>query len=250
MSTATESTKEQYEKQLTAPLLSEEALMLLDPRSITIEQAFYEHGFDRLTFTINNLQYSIPACVPTLPTLYFVGFNRPAASEIFANFQTSPILNLSARHKFEKIARAHLRKKIWEICYGVFEPKTTREALDYMGFSDEAQTNVLKLNYPPPDHPVEFMLRHVILDKECLGQWVLRYFDRRLRLLTHLDYEIKQRGSVDEVGDNYLPVDLGFLAEEIENKHMDSKYAYENGILNDIPLALITDVPPMLQTPH
>lgn len=242
MSTATESTKEQYAKQLTAPLLSEEALMLLDPRSIRIEQAYYEHGFDRLTFTINNLRYSIPACVPTLPTLYFVGFNRLAASEIFVNFQTSPILNLSAHHKFEKIARTHLRKKIWEICYGVFEPKTTREALDYMGFSDEAQTNLLKLKYPPHGHPVEFMLRHVILDKECVGEWVLRYFDRRLRLLTHLDKEIKQRECVDEEG-NYVPVDLEFLAEEIENKYMDSKFAYENGFLNDIPLALITDVP-------
>lgn len=249
-------TKEQYEKQLTAPLLSEEALMLLDPRSIRLDQAFYEHGFDRLTFTIHNLQYSIPACVPTLPTLYFVGFNRPASSELFAEFQTSSSLDLSANHKFENIARTHLRQKIWEIRYGVFEPRTTREALDYMGFSDEAQTNVLKLNFPSlHGRPVEFMLRHVTLDKECVGKWVLRYFDRRLRLLTHLDYEIQRRGYVDEEAGNNnhnvqrVPVvNLHFLAEEIENKYMDSKYAYEDGIVNDIPLALITDVPSMLQT--
>lgn len=255
MSESTGITKEQYEKQLTAPLLSEEALMLLDPRSVRIDQAFYEHGFDRLTFTINNLQYSIPACVPTLPTLYFVGFNRPAASEIFAEFQTSSILSLSANHKLEKIARTYLRKKIWEMCYGVFEPRTTREALNYLGFSDEAQTNVLKLNYPLHGRPVEFMLRHVILNKECVGEWVLRYFARRLRLLTHLDYEIRRRGYEKEVRNNdnhYVQpvpvVDLGFLAEEIENKYMDSKYAYEDGIPNDIPLALITDIPSMLQT--
>lgn len=253
MSRATESTENEYEKQLTALLLSEEALMLLDPRSVSIDQAFYEHGFDRLTFTIKNLQYSIPACVPTLPTLYFVGFNRAAASEIFAEFQTSTILSLGANHKFEKIARTHLRKKIWEICYGVFEPRTTREALDYVGFSDEAQTNVLKLNDPlHRRNTVEFMLRHLILDKECVGEWVLRYFDRRLRLLTHLDKEIKRRGYVDGEGaagnhhhvQRALPVvDLGFLAEEIENKYMNSRYAYEDGILNDIPLPLITDVP-------
>lgn len=242
MSTVTEITKEQYEKQLTAPLLSDEALMLLDPKSIKIEQAYYEHGFDRLTFTINNLEYSIPACVPTLPTLYFVGFNRLAASEIFANFQTAPILNFSAHHKFGGIARAHLRKKLWELCYDVVEPKTTREALDYVGFSDEAQTNLLKFRHPTKGQPAKFMLRHVILDKERIAEWVLRYFDRRLRLLTHLDYEIKQRESIDEEG-NYEPVDLEFLAEEIENKYMDSEFAYRNEFVNNIPLALITDLP-------
>lgn len=248
MSTATESTNEQYEKELTAALLSEEALMLLDPRYVWIDQAYYEHGFDRLTFIINNLQYSIPACVPTLPTLYFVGFNRPATSEIFAEFKTSNILSLGAIHKFRKIARTHLRRKIWEICYEVFKPKTTREALDYIGFSDEAQTNVLKLNSPTHNHPVEFMLRHLTLDKERVGEWVLRYFDRRLRLLTHLDYEIKRREYHIARDGNDVLVALDFLANEIENKYMDSKYAYETGILNTIPLALITDVPPVSQT--
>lgn len=241
MSTSDESTKEHYEKQLTKPLLSEEALMLLDPNSVRIEQAYYEHGFDRLTFTIKDLEYSIPACIPTLPTLYFVGFNRTAASEIFANFQTTPILNSSAHYKFERIARAHLRKKLWEVYYDVVQPKTTREALDYVGFSDEAQTNLLKLKYPPKGEPVEFMLRHVILDKEHIGEWVLRYFDRRLRLLTHLDSEIKQRESIDEEG-NLEPVDLEFLAEEIENKYMDSEFAYGNEFVNSVPLALITDL--------
>lgn len=252
MSTATERTDEQYEKQLTAPLLSEEALNLLDPRTVWIDQAYYEHGFDRLTFIINNLQYSIPACVPTLPTLYFVGFNRPAASEIFAEFQTSTIRSHGANHKFRKIARSHLRKKIWEIVFGVFEPETTREALDYIGFSDEAQTNVLKLNYrgPTQPHPVEFMLRHVVLGGDetfTVGEWVLRYFDRRLRLLTHLDYEIKRRGDInDRYGDeNVLWVDLDFLAKEIENKYMDSEYAYQNDFLNNIPLELITELPPL-----
>lgn len=242
MFTDTGSFKEQYEKQLIAPLLSEEALMLLDQKSVRIEQAYYEHGFDRLTFTIKNLEYSIPACIPTLPTLYFVGFNRPAASEIFENFQSAPIQNLNAHYRFQKIARTHLRKKLWEICYEVFEPKTTREALDYVGFSDEAQTNLLKLKCPSGGQPVEFMLRHIIFDKERISQWVLRYFDRRLRLLTQLDREIKKRESIDEEG-NHEPVDLEFLAEEIENKYMDSEVAYGNDFLNNIPLALITDVP-------
>lgn len=237
MSMATEDTKEQYEKQL---LLSEEALTLLDPNSIRIEEAYYEHGFDRFTFTIKSLEYSIPACFPTLPTLYFVGFNRPAASEIYANFQAVDILNSNAYFKFEKIARDYLVEKFSDIWFNEFQPKTTREALDYVGLSDKAQTNLLKLKYPPTSQRVEFMLRHVINDE--LGDWVLRYFDRRFRTLTRLDYEIKKR-EITDAGGNLVPVDLQFLADELENKYMDSEFAYGNDFRNDLPLKLITDLP-------
>lgn len=88
MTTADQTAKEQYEKQFTEPLLSEEAVMLLDPSTVKSELVYYQHGYDRTTFTIKGLEYSIPGCLPTLPTLYFVGFNRVAASEIFAEFQT------------------------------------------------------------------------------------------------------------------------------------------------------------------
>lgn len=238
MSKDTKLTKEQYEKQLTAPLLSEEALILLDPNSIRIEQAYYEHGFDRLTFTINTLEYSIPACIPTLPTLYFVGFNRSAASEIYATFQAAPIKK-DAAQKFEEIARAYLEDKLSKISRKVVQPKTTHEALDYAGFSDEAQTNVLKLEYPFPGQQAEFMLRLVTID--TVPDWAMRYFFRRFWILSELDDQIKQRKFIDERG-NSKPVDLTFLANEIGNKHIDSECPYGNRFRNALPLKLITDL--------
>lgn len=90
MPTATQRAKERYEKRLIKSLLTEEALMLLDPYSFCIEQAYYEHGFDRLTFINDSLEYSIPGSLITLPTLYFAGFGRPAATEIYAKFQATP----------------------------------------------------------------------------------------------------------------------------------------------------------------
>lgn len=239
MPITTEHDKEKYEKLLTAPHLSDEALMLLDPHSFRIEQAYYEHGFDRFTFRIDTLQYSIPACLPTLPTLYFVGFNRPAASEIYAKFQTAPISN-NPYFRFRMIARVHLHQKGRDIRTKTFQPKTTREALDYMGFSDEAQTKLLKLKYPPNGQRVEFMLRHVTIDKVI--EWVGRYFDRRIHILANLDCEIKKRENIDK-GGNVVPVDLKFLADELENKHMDSELAYGNDIMDPLPLTLITDLP-------
>lgn len=238
MSTDTELTKEQYEKQLTAPLLSEEALTLLNPYSIRIEQAYYEHGFDRLTFTINNLEYSIPACLLTLPTLYFVGFNRAAACEIYAEFQAAPI-NDNASFRFEKIARTYLWHKFSKIWFCEIKPKTTHEALDYVGLSDEAQTNILRLEYPLKGQRAEFMLRHVTIDN--VDDWAMRYVNRRLRILTNLDYQIKTRAFTDERESE--PVDLNFLADEIENKYMDSERPYGNILPNALPLTLITDLP-------
>lgn len=91
MSTNTNLTYKKYEKLLSKLILSEEALMLLNPYHIRIELAYYKHGFDRLIFQIKNLEYSIPGCLLTLPTLYFVGFNRSAASEIYSIFQAAPI---------------------------------------------------------------------------------------------------------------------------------------------------------------
>lgn len=239
MSIATQHAKEEYEKMLSTPHLSEEALMLLEPYSISIEQAYYEHGFDRLTFIIDTLKYSIPACLPTLPTLYFAGFGRPAASEIYAKFQAAPI-NKNPYFRFRMIARTHLEQKGRDIHTKVVQPKTTREALDYMGVSDEAQTRLLKLQYPPNDQPVEFMLRHITIDK--VMEWAMRYFDRRIHLLASLDCEIRRRGNIDERG-NVVPVDLKFLAEELENKYMDSELAYGSGTINLLPLGLITDLP-------
>lgn len=235
MSTATERTGERYEERLTAPLLSEEALMLLDPNSFRIEQAYYEHGFDRFTFTIKTLEYSIPACILSLPTLYFVGFSRAAASEIYAKFQTTPIVNIDPYISFVDIAKDHLYRKRKDVFF--HRPNTTRAALDYMGISDEAQTHLLKLRYP---QPMEFMLRHILVDD--VSDWVLRYFDCRIGLLLHLDYEIKQRG--DTEGGNVVPVDLEFLADEIENKYMDSDLLYGEYCLNWIHLSLnlITDL--------
>lgn len=236
MSTDIEPTKEQYEKQLTAPLLSEEALTLLNPYSIRIEQAYYEHGFDRLTFTINNLEYSIPACLPTLPTLYFIGFNRAAASEIYAEFQTAPI-NDNASLRFEKIATTYLWQKFSDIWYCKIRPKTTHEVLDYVGLSNEAQTNVLRLEYPLKGQHAEFMLRHVTIDN--VDSWAIRYVNRRFRILADLDYQIKARVFTDERESE--PVDLNFLADEIENKYMDSERPYGNIFPNTLPLTLITD---------
>lgn len=239
MSIATERAKGKYEKLLTTPHLSEEALMLLDPYSFSIEQAYYEHGFDRLTFIIDNLKYSIPACLTTLPTLYFAGFGRPAASEIYAKFQAAPI-NKNPYFRFRMIARTHLQQKGLNIRTEVVRPKTTREALDYMGVSDEAQTKLLKLQYPSNGHPVEFMLRHVTIDK--VMEWAVRYFDRRIHLLASLDCEIRRRENIDERG-NDVPVDLKFLAEELENQYMDSELPYGNGTMDLLPLTLITDLP-------
>lgn len=237
MSDATERAKEKYEKRLTIPLLSEEAMILLDPYSFTIEQAYYEHGFDRLTFVIDTLKYSIPACLPTLPTLYFVGFARPAASEIFAKFQTSPI-NKKPHFRFRMIARTHLQQRGRNIRAGLVQPKTTREALDYIGISDEAQTKVLKLHFLPDDEPLEFMLRQITMD--FVTEWVLRYFDRRINILANLDCEIKRREITGNSG-SVVPVNMKFLADELENKCMDSGLAYGHGAMNMLPLTLITD---------
>lgn len=239
MSLATERAKERYERRSRKPLLSEDALMLLDPYSFSIEQAYYEHGFDRLTFTIGGLEYSIPACITTLPTLYFVGIARPAASEIYAKFQTASI-SKSPLIRFRALARAHLQQKGRDIRNKVVEPKTTREALDYMGVSDDAQTKVLKLQFLPYDEPIEFMLRHVTMDK--VTDWAVRYFDRRLNVLVSLDSEIKRRENIEKSG-NIVPVDLKFLADELENKCMDSGLAYGHGAMNLLPLTLITDLP-------
>lgn len=238
MSTDNELTKEQYEKQLTAPLLSEEAFMLLNPDFVKIELAYYEYGFDRLTFTINNLDYSIPACLLTLPTLYFIGFNRTAASEIYAKFQAAPI-NDNPSLLFEKTARNYLWGNFFNLRYlGSTKSQTTREALECVGLSDEAQTNVLKLEYPHKNQRAEFMLRHVIIDD--VEAWAMRYFYRRFRLLAELDSQIKKRVSTNEKESQ--PVDLNFLAEEIENKYMDSAYPYGKNSPTNLPLKLITDL--------
>lgn len=169
MSTAAQRAKERYEKRLTKSLLTEEALMLLDPYSFCIEQAYYEHRFDRLAFINDSLEYSIPGSLITLPTLYFAGFGRPAASEIYAKFQAAPV-SKNPYFKFRMIARTHLQQKGRHIRTKVVQPKTTREALDYMG-------------------------------------------------------------------------DLKFLADELENKYMDSELAFGRGAMDLLPLALITDLP-------
>lgn len=238
MSIISEQSKDKYEKLLTIPHLSEESLMLLDLNSFRFEQAYYEHGFDRFTFIIDTLEYSTPACFPTLPTLYFAGLNRPAASKIYAKFQTAPFYN-NPYFRFRMIARTHLQRKGWDIRTKAFKPKTTREALDYMGVSDEAQIKILKLKYP---QRVEFMLRHVTIDK--VTEWAMRYFDHRIHILATLDYQIKKRGNIDERG-NFVPVDLKFLANELENKYMDSEKAYGNDATNPnvFLLTLITDLP-------
>lgn len=238
MSTAAQRAKERYEKRLTKSLLTEEALMLLDPYSFCIEQAYYEHGFDRLTFINDSLEYSIPGSLITLPTLYFAGFGRPAASEIYTKFQAAPV-SKNPYFKFRMIARTHLQQKGRHIRTKVVQPKTTREALDYMGVSDEAQTKVLKLHIPPGDQPVEFMLRHVTMDK--VMEWAVRYFNRRIHALASLGNEIKRRESIN--GRNIVPVDLKFLADELEKKYMDSELAFGRGAMDLLPLTLITDLP-------
>lgn len=237
MSTNDELTKEQYEKLLTAPLLSEEVFMLLDPYCVKIELAYYEYGFDRLTFTINNLKYHIPACLLTLPTLYFAGFNRTAASEIYAKFQAASINNEPSL-KFEEIARKYLWSKFFKLRLSGIKLQTTRQALDYVGLSDEAQTNVLKLKHPLENQRAEFMLRHVIVDD--VEAWAIRYFYRRFRILADLDSQIKTRLSTDK-GESQ-PIDLNFLADEIENKYMDSDRPYGKDLPTNLPLNLIADL--------
>ena len=69
MTTANLKSKEKYENQLTEQLLSEEALTLLDPSTVKLERSYYEHGFNRITFIIEGLEYSIPRCLLTLPTI-------------------------------------------------------------------------------------------------------------------------------------------------------------------------------------
>lgn len=170
MSTNTDLTKEEYEKLLTKPLLSEEALMLLNPYYIRIEQAYYEHGVDRPTFLINNLEYSIHACLITFPTLYFVGFNRTATSEIYSIFQAA-LINKKPSLIFVKIARNYLWGKFFKLMFCGIKPQTTREALDYVGLSNEAQINILKLEYPTKNHRAEFMLRHITVGK--LDTWAM-----------------------------------------------------------------------------
>lgn len=97
--------------------------MLLDPYSFCIEQAYYEHGFDRLTFINDSLEYSIPGSLITLPTLYFAGFGRPAATEIYAKFQAAPI-SKNPYVKFRMIARNRLQQKGRYIRTKVVQPKT------------------------------------------------------------------------------------------------------------------------------
>lgn len=237
MSTDDDLTNKQYKKHLTAPLLSKEALMLLNPYCVKVELAYYEYGFDRLTFTINNLEYSIPACLLTLPILYFVGFNRTAASEIYARFQAAPI-NDDPSLKFEKIARNYLWGKFFKLRLFGIKLQTTRQALNCVGLSDEAQTNVLKFEYPLENQRAEFMLRHVIFgDVEA---WAMRYFYRRFRILAELDFQIKTRVSTNERESQ--PVDLNFLADELENKYMDSDRPYGKNSPTNPPLKLITDL--------
>lgn len=216
--------------------------MLLDPHSVRIDQAYYEHGFDRLTFTIKNLEYSIPACIATLPTLYFVGFNRATASEIYAKFQTNPNVNVDPHISFVEIAKDHLYKKCQEIFFQWVEPVSTRDALDYVGISDEAQLKLLTLKNPRGNQPREFMLRHVVLDN--VSEWIMRYFDCRMGLLLNLDFEIKQRETGGGRGNDAVPVDLDFLADQLENKYVDAEIVYGKNYLNwlNIPLNLITDL--------
>lgn len=96
--------------------------MLLDPSAVKLELAYYQHGVDRITFTIEGLEYNIPGSLPKLPTLYFVGFNRVAASEIFAKFQTTKFdeSSLSAIDKFTLIILCHLRQQVCNCCGTVF----------------------------------------------------------------------------------------------------------------------------------
>lgn len=221
--------------------------MLLNPYYIRIEQAYYEYGFDRLTFLINNLEYSIPGCLLTLPTLYFVGFNRSAASEIYSIFQAAPI-NDNPSLIFEKIARNYLWDRFFKLMFCGTKPQTTRQALDYVGLSNEAQTNILKLGYPPgkttknQQRHAEFMLRHITLGK--VDAWAMRYFNRRFRILAGLDSAIKTRVSTTtDIEAGFQPVDLDFLAYEIENKYMDSDRPYGKNPPYTLPLTLITDLP-------
>lgn len=87
--TADQAEKEQYEKQLSQPLLSKDAVRLLDPSTLKSELAYYEHGFDQIIFTIKGVEYSLPGCLLTLPIFYFTGYNRVAAREIYAKFKTT-----------------------------------------------------------------------------------------------------------------------------------------------------------------
>lgn len=86
--------KEKYENQLGQLLVSEEAIILFDPNSFRFEMSYYEHGFDRITFIINDLEYSIPGCITSLSILHFIVFNRSVASEIFAQFQEKNLVKL------------------------------------------------------------------------------------------------------------------------------------------------------------
>lgn len=231
--------KIKYENELTELLLSEEALMLLDPNAIKFEMAYYEHGFDRITFIIKGLEYSIPGCIPTLPTLYFIGFNRVTASEIFAKFQRTTFdeSSDSVVSTFKIIITEYLYQKFHNIQEVVVNPKTTREALDYIGISDEAQTNLLKLKFPL-QHRAEFMIRQLVIGDAA--KWVFRYICRRWNLLTSLDNEIKKRDKKNN-GGIFTPIDLQFLAEEIENKYMDSYLAFVNECSDQLPTKFITD---------
>lgn len=183
MTTADQTAKEQYEKQFTEPLLSEEAVMLLDPSTVKSELSYYEHGYDRITFTIKGLEYSIPGCLPTLPTLYFVGFNRIAVSGNFAEFQTIEHHDFddSVLSIFKMIILDRLLEKVENTQTKSVNPKTTMEALDYIGLSDEAQTNVLRLRFPR-EQPAEFMLRQLVMRHAV--RWAFRYEHRRLSVLT------------------------------------------------------------------
>lgn len=134
------------------------------------------------------------------------------------------------------ITLEHFREKVENIQAKSANSKTTREALDYIRLSVEAQTNVLKLRFPR-EQPAEFMLRQLVM-KHAI-RWAYRYLHYRLNILTRLNDEIKMRRKKDMEG-NPVPVDLSFLAEEIENKYMDSDCAYTQASSEYLPVEFIT----------
>lgn len=131
---------------MTTYLLSEEAFMILNPYYVKIELSYYKYGFNKLTFTIKNIEYSIPASLLTILTLYFVRFSHTAASKISTKFQAAPI-NDDPLLKFEKIARNHFCGNFFKLRLSEIKPQTTRQAFNYVGLSNESQTNMLNLKY-------------------------------------------------------------------------------------------------------
>lgn len=84
-----------------------------------------------------------------------------------------------------------LLEKVESIQAESVNPKTTREALEYILLFDEAQTNVLRLRFPR-EQPAESKLRQLAMRHAV--RWAFRYVRRRLSVLTRLDDRIKKRG--------------------------------------------------------